>query len=62
MHIPNRFAGTLPQALSHSESKKLLENVQNVGIEILREEQRLQRRAVLLHLLVMLQRQDGEPT
>ena len=39
---------------SHSEGEELLEHVEDVGIQVLREEESFQRRAVLLHLLVML--------
>jgi hypothetical protein len=40
---------------SHPERQKLLEHVKDVGVEVLGEEERLQRRAVLLHLLVVLE-------
>ena len=36
---------------SHPEGNKLVEHVEDVWIEVLREEQRLQRRAVPLNLL-----------
>lgn len=37
-----------------SERRKLVEHVQYVGIDVRREEQTLERAAVLLHLLVVL--------
>jgi hypothetical protein len=43
----------------HSERQELLEHLEDVGIQILREKQRLQGRAVLLHLLVMLKQKES---
>jgi hypothetical protein len=37
-----------------SESHELLEDVENVGIQVLGKEKRLQGGAILLHLLVVL--------
>jgi hypothetical protein len=44
----------------HSQSQKLLENVEDVGVQVLCEEECFQSGAVLLHLFVMLQKENED--
>lgn len=41
---------------SHAQGEELLEHVEDVGVQVLREEQRLQGGRVLLNLLVVLEK------